>query len=100
MAAYSKMDEKPKKEVKEYVEKPHAGARRFVGFFFLIILIVFAFFLPNISDMVTQYKTNKDNENITSGQLRCSMTNNNIFSHSVLGGVNLLTHERLAGTRR
>ncbi len=77
MAAYSKMDEKPKKEVKEYVEKPHAGARRFLGFFFLIILIAFAFFLPNISDMVTQYKTNKDNENITSGQLRCSMTNNN-----------------------
>ena len=76
MAAYAKMDEKPKKEVKEYVEKPHAGARRFFGFFFLILLIAFAFFLPNISDMLEKYKADKENANITAGQLRCSMTKN------------------------
>ena len=76
MAAYSKMDEKPKKEVKEFVEKPHAGVRRFFGFLFLILLIAFAFFLPNISDMLTKYKADKENANITSGQLRCSMTKN------------------------
>ena len=76
MAAYSNIEEKPKKEVKEYVEKPHAGARRFFGFFFLIILIAFAFFLPNISDMVGEYKKDKENATITSGQLRCSMTKN------------------------
>ena len=76
LAAYAKANEKREKEEKVFTEDPHAGAKRFFGFLVVILIIVFALFLPTISLKVDEYIKSREKENITTGTLKCKMTNN------------------------
>lgn len=76
MSAYTKVNEKTEKVEKTFTEDPHAGAKRVFGFFLVILIILFAVFLPTISDKVDEYKKKKENENLVNGYLRCKMMKN------------------------
>ena len=76
LAAYEKSKEKKEKEVKTFTEDPHAGVKRFFGFLLVILLLAFAIFLPTISEKLSEWKNQKDNEALINGHLRCSMTKN------------------------
>ena len=71
IGAYEAVKNKPKKEEKQFVEDPHAKSKRTAGFIFLFALVIFAFFLPMVSDKIAEIRGNKENENLDTGQLRC-----------------------------
>ncbi len=74
LAAYAKANEKREKEEKVFTEDPHAGLKRFFGFLTVILIIIFALFLPNISMKVDEYIKSRNLKNITTGTLKCAMT--------------------------
>lgn len=76
IGAYEAVKNKPKKEEKVFVDDPHAGSKRAAGFIFLFVLVIFAFFLPKVSDKIADIQGNKEIENLDTGQLRCSMKKN------------------------
>lgn len=76
LTAYEKANEKKEKVEKTFVEDPHAGIKRVCGLILVLLLVLFAIFLPTITDKVNELRQQKDLENLIDGQLRCTMTKN------------------------